>query len=181
MADSPALPQMRAVKRRMRRKALRRGMAVLPILILAALVLAAALLVPVLQIFGDSMSPTLCDGDIVLLHREERYCPGQIVAFDCDGQLLVRRIIAGPGSTVSIDLSGQVTVDGSILPESYAPDPALGICDVKFPLTVPVGHYFVLADQRSGTLDSRCELVGTVSCDSILGRVIHRLLPWSTF
>ena len=51
------------------------------ITVAAVAVLVATLMLPVLQIYGASMTPTLVDGDIVLSLKGADYSEGDIVAF----------------------------------------------------------------------------------------------------
>ncbi len=176
--------KIRAVKRRMRRQRVRRGMALLPLIILALAILVCAVCFPILQVFGNGMSPALSENDVVIVLRSRSAEPGQIVAFECDGQILLRRVIAGPGSTVSIDTDGNVAVDGTVLDEPYAAKKDMGICSVDLPMQIPDGQYFVLGDNREFSLDSRSSLIGCVPSEKLIGRVILTIptgelpLPW---
>ena len=81
----------------------------------AAAVLIAVLLLPVLQIFGRSMSPTLREGDIVLSLKTGDFRTGDVVAFYYNNKILVKRVIAGPGDWVDLDVAGNVYVNGRLL------------------------------------------------------------------
>ena len=177
----PAAADIRSVKRRLRRRNARRLLLPLPLILLSLLVLAIALWMPVLQIQGMTMAPVLENGDSVVAIPRERYQPGQIIAFRCQGQILTRRVIAGPGSTVDLDSSGNVTVDGVLLNEPYVTVRDLGDLTTAFPCSVPEGHYFVLGDNRSNPLDSRSAIVGCVPDGDILGVIFWRLLPLDRF
>ena len=172
---------IRKVKARLRRQRLRRGLILLPVILIALVILVTALYIPVLQVNGLSMEPALQGGETVALYREQSYRPEDIVAFKCQNQILIRRVIALPGSVVSMDADGNVTVDGVMLEESYISDKDLGICTVTFPCTVPDGHYFVLGDRRSTSLDSRSSIVGFVEQSDIIGKVFCVLFPFDSF
>ncbi len=171
---------VRKVKQRLRRNRWRRSAAVLPVILLAMVVLLAALWVPVLQVRGTSMAPAVSNGETVAVLWQPNYQPGDIVAFECQGQILIRRLIAGPGSLVDIDTEGNVTVDGVLLNEPYVTEKALGVCTTQFPCKVPEGHWFVLSDRRSTSLDSRSTMIGCVSGEDIIGRIFAVLLPWDS-
>ncbi len=147
------------------------------ITVAAIAVLVATLLLPVLQIYGESMSPTLVDGDIVLSIKTSRFDQGDIIAFYYNNKILVKRVIAGPGQWVDIDEDGNVYVDGALLEEPYLQERALGQCNITLPYQVPDGRWFVMGDHRSVSVDSRDRSVGCVSEEQIVGRLTFRLWP----
>lgn len=134
---------------------------------------------------GDSMYPTLKhgeqliisnlfyepqNGDIVVVQEQNGYFKGPIV----------KRIIAKGGQTIRFDFeSWKVWVDGELLDEDYVnyqpwfPMESDG-CPEE--LVVPEGYLFVMGDNRNGSTDSRnMSIVGFVSEDEVMGRVIFRL------
>lgn len=147
------------------------------IVVAAIAVLVATLLLPVLQIYGTSMTPTLVDGDIVLSLKESTFQRGDIVAFYYNNKILVKRVIAHAGQWVNIDENGVVTVDGVELEEPYLMDQALGECDILLPYQVPDGRLFVMGDHRSVSVDSRSTSVGCVAEEQIVGKLIYRIWP----
>ena len=144
----------------------------------AAAVLVATLWMPVLQISGNSMSPTLSDGQIVVTINGSSFQRGDIVAFYYDNKILVTRVIAGPGDWVSIDERGTVFVNDQELYEPYLEEKALGDCDIDMPYQVPDSKIFVMGDHRSVSLDSRNTALGCVSSDQIVGRLALRVWPY---
>lgn len=148
------------------------------ITVAAAAVLVATLLLPVLQITGTSMTPTMVEGDIVVSMTSSHYQPGDVIAFYYDNKVLVKRVIATPGQWVDIDEDGNVYVDGELLDEPYVTEKAFGQCNIELPYQVPESRFFVMGDHRSVSLDSRNTAVGCVSEEQIVGRLIFRAWPW---
>lgn len=147
------------------------------ITVAAVAVLVATLFLPVLQIYGESMTPTLYDGDVVVSVKTGQLERGDVVAFYYNNKILVKRVIAGPGQWVDIDEDGNVYVDGELLDEPYVQDKALGTCNITLPYQVPDGRWFVMGDHRSVSVDSRDQSVGCVSEEQIVGRLTFRLWP----
>ena len=147
------------------------------ITVAAVAVLVATLFLPVLQIYGTSMTPTLYDGDVVVSVKTGRLERGDVVAFYYNNKILVKRVIAGPGQWVDIDEDGSVYVDGELLDEPYVEEKALGTCNIELPYQVPDGRLFVMGDHRSVSVDSRDQSVGCVSEEQIVGRLTFRLWP----
>ena len=149
------------------------------ITVAAAAVLVATLWMPVLQIGGNSMAPTLTDGEIVVSWKGSGFETGDIIAFYHDNKILVKRVIAGPGDWVDIDESGTVYVNEEELYEPYLVEKALGDCNIELPYQVPEGRCFVMGDHRSTSIDSRNKAVGCISNDMVIGKIIFRVWPFS--
>ena len=144
----------------------------------AAAVLVATLWLPVLQIFGSSMTPTLTEGQIVVSVKVNELEPGDIVAFYYGNKVLVKRYIAGPGTWVDIQEDGTVLLNGQVLDEPYLTQKHFGICDLEFPYQVPEGTYFLMGDERETSVDSRHSSVGCISTDQIVGKITYRVWPF---
>lgn len=149
------------------------------LLIVAALaVLVATIFLPVLQVSGTSMEPTLDDGDIILLLKSESFTTGDICGLYWQNKLLLKRVIGGPGDIIDIDAAGNVTVNGQELDEPYVTDKALGECDITLPYQVPENRYFVMGDHRSTSVDSRSSVIGCIEKEQIVGRAFLRVYPF---
>ena len=147
------------------------------VVVAAAAVLLATLFLPVLQVSGDSMYPTLNDKDIILLVKSNHIENGELCGFYWQNKLLLKRIIGIPGDVISIDGNGLVTVNGEVLEEPYVDEPALGECDLSFPYQVPENRFFVMGDHRATSIDSRSTVVGCVEKSQIVGKVFLRVWP----
>ena len=151
------------------------------IVVAAVAVLVATIWMPVLQIYGASMAPTLDEGDVVISVKGSDFAPGDLVAFYMGNKILVKRCIAGPGQWVDIDADGNVYVDGELLDEPYLTEKALGDCDIELPYQVPDNRYFCMGDHRSTSVDSRSTTVGCVSDEQIVGKIVFRVWPLPDF
>ena len=149
-------------------------------IVAAVAVLIATLILPVLQIEGTSMEPTLVNGDIVLLTKTTRFTRGELCGFSWNNKLLIKRVIGVPGDWIEIDTNGTVYLNGEMLDEPYAQQLAVGECDLEFPFQVPQEEYFVLGDMRETSIDSRTTLIGCVKKDQIVGKVFFRVWPLKT-
>lgn len=151
------------------------------VVVAAVAVLVATIWMPVLQIYGSSMTPTLSEGDIVVSMKGTEFEPGELVAFYLGNKILVKRCIAGPGQWVNIDENGNVYVDDVLLDEPYLTEKALGECDLSFPYQVPESRYFCMGDHRTTSVDSRHSAVGCVAEEQIVGKIVLRVWPLSEF
>jgi signal peptidase I len=177
----PSLDQIAAERKRYRWKkayfkALRGTISVLTY-IAAVAALIATLVLPVLQIEGTSMEPTLVNGDIVLLTKATAFGRGDICGFAWNNKILIKRVIGIPGDWIEIDTDGTVYLNGEKLDEPYAEQIAFGECDLEFPFQVPQEQYFVLGDMRESSIDSRNTLVGCVENEQIIGKIFFRIWP----
>ncbi len=148
------------------------------ITVAAVAVLVAVLLMPVLQIYGTSMAPTLEEGEIVLSVKGSEFKTGDVMAFYYNNNILVKRVIAQPGDWVDITEDGTVYVNNVMLDEPYLIDKAYGETNIKFPYQVPESRIFVLGDHRSVSIDSRNTAVGCVASEQIVGKIVYRVWPF---
>ena len=143
----------------------------------AAAVLIAVLLVPVLRIYGSSMSPTLKPGNIVIALKSSDFEQVDIISFYYNNKVLVKRVIAFTGDWVNVAEDGYIYVNNELLDEPYLKEGALGECDIEMPYQVPEGRIFVCGDNRGTSLDSRSRAVGCVSEEQIVGKIVFRIWP----
>ena len=147
----------------------------------AVAVLVAVLLMPVLQIYGSSMSPTLEEGEIVLSLKGSSFEVGDVMAFYYNNNILVKRVVAQAGDWVDIAEDGTVYVNNVPLDEPYLIDKDYGETNIELPYQVPESRVFVLGDHRSVSIDSRNTAVGCVASEQIVGRIVFRVWPLNVF
>ena len=149
------------------------------VVVAAIAVLVATTWLPVLQIYGSSMTPTLNEGEVVVSVKGSSFEQGDLIAFYYGNKILVKRCIATPGQWVDIDEDGNVYVDGNRLNEPYVKEKAFGDCDIKLPYQVPEDRYFCMGDHRETSVDSRNSSVGCISKEQIIGRIFFRVWPFN--
>jgi len=151
------------------------------VIVAAVAVLVSMLALPVLQVVGESMTPLLHQGEIVIAPRGTAFQKGDVIAFYFNNKILVKRVIANAGEWVNIDADGNVFINDEPLEEPYLTEKALGDCNIALPYQVPDGKIFVMGDHRSTSSDSRNTAVGCVAQEQIVGRVMLRVWPLSQF
>lgn len=148
------------------------------LLVVAAIaVLVANLWLPILQVTGTSMSPTLEEGQILMASKGNAFKTGDVIAFYLNNKILVKRVIAMPGDWVNISDAGTVYVNDIALDEPYLKEKSLGDCNIDLPYQVPESKIFVMGDNRSVSLDSRNTAIGCVSEEQVVGKVSFGLWP----
>ena len=151
------------------------------VVVAAFAVLVATLWMPVLQIYGSSMTPTIDEGQIVISVKGKKFEQGDLVAFYIGNKLLVKRIIACPSDYVLVDENGTVFVNGTELYEPYVSEKSFGECDIEYPYQVPDSKYFLMGDHRETSVDSRVSVVGCIPEEQIVGKIVFRVWPVSDF
>ena len=133
---------------------------------------------------GPSMAPTLQEGDQMIV-RTIFYTPrrGDVIVFAQqnfqDGAGIVKRVIALAGDVVDLNIeTGVVYVNGVALDEPYTSGPTNRAGDIGFPFTVPVGHVFVIGDNRNNSMDSRNREIGPVDEREIIGQAVAVITPF---
>lgn len=147
------------------------------ITVAAVAVLIAVLLLPVLRIYGTSMTPTLEEGEYVLSVKGERFNTGDVIAFYYNNKVLVKRVIANAGEWVDIDEKGNVYVNNVLIDEPYVSELAFGDCNISLPYQVPENRVFVMGDHRSVSVDSRNTAIGCVADEQVVGKIIFKVWP----
>ena len=133
------------------------------VIVAAIAVLVSMLALPVLQVVGESMTPSLYQGEIVVAPKGTVFQKGDIIAFYYNNKILVKRVIANAGEWVNIDADGNVFINDVQLEEPYVSEKALGDCNITLPYQVPDGKIFVMGDHRATSSDSRNTAVGCVA------------------
>ena len=147
------------------------------ITVAATAVLVATLFLPILQIYGTSMTPTLSEGEIVVSIKGSAFERGDIISFYYNNKILVKRVIAFEGEYVNIDDDGTVLINNKRIEEPYITEKSFGECDLKLPYQVPAGKIFVLGDHRAMSVDSRSSVMGCVAEEQIVGKIVFRVWP----
>lgn len=140
-----------------------------------------------------SMENTLHENDYMIMYRlaYKNHAPerGDIIIFQSTlvnedsgkDKLLIKRVIGLPGDQIMIS-DGMVYINGEAYEEDYTKDgytPAFDIPAEGETYVVPDGTYFCMGDNRAGSVDSRRSEVGVVPEDTIKGKVVIRLFPFS--
>lgn len=151
------------------------------ITVAAIAVLVATLFLPVLQIYGSSMTPSLQEGEIVVSIKGSQFEQGDVVAFYYNNKILVKRVIATAGDWVNIDEDGTVYVNGEQIHEPYLSEKAYGDTNIELPYQVPDERVFVMGDHRATSVDSRNTAVGCVAEEQVVGKIVFRVWPFDRF
>ena len=149
------------------------------VIVAAFAILVATLWLPVLQIYGSSMNPTLYDGDILVSVKSSDFHHGDVVAFYYNNKILVKRVIAVQGEWVDIDDEGNVYVNEQKIDEPYVSEKAKGECNIELPYQVPDSRIFVMGDHRNVSIDSRSTSIGCVGDEQIVGKLVYQIWPLS--
>ena len=186
--DVTALPETSIIEETVRRVDYQRRLraAIVSTLMMLASVAAAAVLIatlflPILRIYGQSMSGTLDNGDIVISVKTTDLETGDIVAFYYNNTILVKRVIGKSGDWIDIAKDGTVSVNQVELEEPYLDRKAYGQIDIELPYQVPENRTFVMGDNREVSIDSRTMMIGCVSEEQIVGKIVCRVWPFSRF
>ncbi len=169
--------ELRRLKYKDRYRSTLRGIIYTLIVVAAVAILVATLWLPFLRIYGTSMAPTLENGEIICCIKTADFKTGDIAAFYYNNKLLIKRVIGQSGDWINIDGEGNVYVNDLLLEEPYLAEKALGDVDIELPCQVPDGKLFVLGDHRSTSMDSRHSIVGCISKEQVVGKILIRIWP----
>lgn len=173
--------EVKRVRYKSRYRSVLRGTIYSLITVAAIAVLIATLWLPVLQVYGNSMTPTLQNGEIIFTVKMSEFEPGDIISFYYNNKILIKRVIARSGEWVNMDADGNVYVNETLLDEPYLDEKAFGDCNIELPYQVPEGRVFVMGDHRSTSVDSRNSAVGCVAQEQIVGKILFRVWPLEKF
>lgn len=143
----------------------------------AVSVLLSTIFFPVIQVSGDSMAPTLNDGNILVTYQTKNVSYGDLCCVSWQNKTLLKRVIGLPGDVISIDGDGNVYVNQELIDEPYVIQKSLGNCDISFPYEVPDRQIFILGDNRELSTDSRNSDIGCLEKEQIVGKVLFRIWP----
>ncbi len=140
------------------------------------------------SVIGPSMSPTLENGEKVLVNRfvYKLFDPKQndLIVFQPNGNekshYYVKRVIALPGDTVQIK-DGKVYVNGELLAESVETEKIENAMMAENEIVVGEDEYFVLGDNRNNSEDSRYSNIGNVKKEHIIGKAWFIISPFGKF
>lgn len=138
------------------------------------------------RVSGQSMQPTLHDGDNLLVDKltyrfrePKRY---EIVVFPYkyeENTYYIKRIIGLPGETVQI-IDGYVYINGEKLKKDYGAEVMQDAGIAEVPITLGEDEYFVLGDNRNHSSDSRVPNVGVLKRKDLMGRAWIRIWPFDS-
>ena len=134
---------------------------------------------------GDSMSPVIENGDIVLadtfIYNIKKPSRGDVIVFRPNGEEKmhshIKRIVGLPGETIEIK-KGKIYIDGEKLDEKYETTKLEGSKDGNNKIKIKKDEYFVLGDNRLSSTDSRDDEIGNVKRDDIVGKAWFVIAPW---
>ena len=183
-AERPASEQIRQELRRVETRSrfgsvMRNTLAVL-LSVAAIAVLIATFLLPVLRVYSNAMTPTVVENEIVVALKTRELKKGDVIAFYYNNRILVRRIIGMPGDLVSVDEFGNVEVNNKRIAEPYLDKRHAGGGDAEYPIVVPDDGWFVMGDNRLESIDSRYEVIGCVTQDQMVGKVVFCVWPFDS-
>ena len=146
----------------------------------AVAVLVSTFLLPVMRVYSNSMTPTISENEIVIAVKTKDIRRGDIIAFYYNNRILIRRVVGMPSEMVSVDDHGVVYINDKIVGEPYVSERALGSSDIEYPFRVPDDGYFVLGDNRTASVDSRNSVVGCITQDQMVGKLLVCIWPFAS-
>lgn len=127
----------------------------------------------VCTVTGESMSPTLTNGSVVLLDSNQPLEHFDLAVFAEGDQYFIKRMVGLPGDRVTV-MDGHLFINDDMYEEPYvAAENKVKFAEVNFTTTVPEGCYYVLGDNRDGSFDSR--EAGVVPEEDFIGVAMWKL------
>ena len=138
-----------------------------------------------IEVVGESMSPTLSDGDFLLVDKlSYRFKdPGRfdIIVFPYkfeNNTNFIKRVVGLPGESIFIDETGKIYINGEILNEGYGKDIIENSGRAYEEIILGEDEYFVLGDNRNNSMDSRDPNIGNIKRQEIVGKALIRVFPF---
>lgn len=139
------------------------------------------------EVIGDSMQPTLHNGDNLIVDKityrlsdPNRF---DIIVFPYqydERTFYIKRIIGLPGETVYIDNEGDIYINDHKLDEDYGREVIKDAGVACEPIVLADDEYFVLGDNRNNSSDSRFVAVGNIKREDIIGKAWLRIYPFDS-
>ena len=153
------------------------------IIIIVVVLFIKFFIVTPIKVNGESMSPTLEEGDIMILNKTAYYFNKperfDIVVVNMPDEYLIKRVIGLPGEHIEYK-NNTLYVDGKKVKENFKHGVTANFNIEELGSdTIPLNTYLVLGDNRENSLDSR-EL-GFIREDQLLGRTSLIILPFNRF
>lgn len=153
---------------------------------LVGFMLVAGFVIAPFRVSGESMYPTLQDGQFMLMTKfNTRFLKqGDIIVIQKDGfpsgqdTPIVKRVIATAGMHIRVDYAeDMVYIDDEPYPEPYINQEEDDVMCETVGMTfneciVPKGYVFVMGDNRNHSADSRYQMLGPVSLDEVIGKAL---------
>lgn len=145
------------------------------VLILIVIIAIRTFIATPVRVNGTSMLETLHHNEIILLEKHDKILDRfDVVVIQHGDERIVKRVIGLPGESVQY-ISGVLYINNNYVEDPYAKKTP----DYTYEGIIPKDEYFVLGDNRTGSMDSR--VIGTISYSNILGTTRLRLFPFKSF
>lgn len=150
------------------------------VIIVLVVVLIRTFIVTPVKVEGESMYPSLNDGEILVLKKYDKsYSRFDVVVFKYKNDKLIKRVIGLPGETVEYK-NNKLYIDGKVVKENFktnSPTIDFKLEEIGYDV-IPKGYYFVMGDNRNNSTDSR--IIGLISENSIVGSTNFSAFPLNT-
>lgn len=119
----------------------------------------------IITVQGLSMAPTLVDGQVLLVNKTKYdFKFFDIVVFQWNDRLLVKRIVGLPGDTIQFK-NNKIYRNGDVISTPFYDK--LEDTEDTPPIIIPKDNYFVLGDNINESTDSR--IISWIPKDKIYG------------